>query len=184
MSKKVFWNPDFAPSYTPKEMLDMGIMMDCYYFNATSGLPGSILNHPKVNRKGDTPDASKNYYGVKSRTSLKQWQRNGAIRTDKAGWIEWYCKYYLGRRLGEEDEWQIGRWRSFVARHNAQVQAKCKKGDVKCNTKQRQGLLQWAWDSDTVFNDKQLERNLERLQKVSSGLVILDNSKLQSYLNW
>lgn len=165
MSKKT-WDSRFTPSYTPMEMLDMGVMLDCHYFNKVKGVPAKYRNHPKVNQPKDTPDASKNHYGVKSRQSLKEWEDKGWIyKEDAAGWIEWFIKYFEGRRIPDEDDRQIKRWRSFVARHQAQVDAKCKKSDKSCNTKQRQGLLNWAWNSDTQFTEKQQVTNLKRILK-------------------
>lgn len=160
------WHPDFAPSYTPKEMLELGVF-EGKYINNIKGLPGDWYNLPKVVGPKDPPNPELNHYGVKSRQPLSVWQENGWIKTDKNGWFEWYCHYWLGRRLGEEDEWQIKRWRSFVARHSAQVMAKCKAGDKGCNSRQRQGLLQWAWDSDKAFTPKQEAANLKRLSKSS-----------------
>lgn len=165
MANKV-WHPVFTPSYTPKEMLELGVF-EGKYINNIKGLPKAWYKLPKVLDKEDKPDPSVNHYKVKSRQPLSTWKENGWIKTDKNGWFEWYCHYFLGRRLGEEDEWQIKRWRSFVARHSAQVQSKCKKGDKSCHTKQRQGLLQWAWDSDTSFSEVQQKKNLDRLSKMS-----------------
>jgi hypothetical protein len=178
--KDISWDPNFTPSYTPLEMLEMGVF-EGKYINAVKGLPASWYKLPKVVGPKDEPDETLNYYGVKSRQGLSEWKKNGWLKTDKFGWFEWYCKYYLGRRLGKEDEWQIGRWRSFVARHNAQVQAKCKVGDKTCNTRQRQGLLQWAWDSDTEFTEVQCEKNLKRLIK-ESDLTLKSNQPKLSLL--
>lgn len=184
MSKKAIWHPDFAPSYTPLEMLEMGVF-EGKYINAIKGLPASWYKLPKVVGPKDPPDESLNYFGVKSRQGLSEWKKNGWIRTDKSGWFEWYCLYFLGRRLGDEDDWQINRWRSFVARHNGQVQAKCKVGDHDCNRRQRQGLLQWAWDSDTKFDEKQLKMNLMRLQKHDSNHVTLESlTQSKTTLHW
>jgi hypothetical protein len=181
MSKKVIWHPDFAPSYTPKEMLEKGVF-EGKYINSIQGLPKTLYTLPKVVKPNEPPDVSLNYYGVKSRQPLSVWKQNGWIKTDKEGWFGWYCRYfYQGRRLGSEDEWQVKRWRSFVARHNAQVQAHCKKGDKACHTKQRQGLLQWAWDSNTPFNEEQLKNNLNRLKQFPT--VSLEDHIILS-MNW
>ena len=68
---------------------------------------------------------------------------------DPRGWFQWYCRYFSGRRLGAEDERQIGRWRAF-RRHAAQVERHCEPGDPFCRPRQRQALLQWAYDSRTL----------------------------------
>lgn len=178
------WDPEFTPSYTPPQMLEMGVF-EGKYINNIKGLPKSWYEIPKVLGKKDPPEPTVNYYKVKSRQPLSVWKKNGWIKTDKNGWFEWYCHYYLGRRLGEEDKWQIGRWKSFVARHQAQVSAKCKVGDKDCNTKQRQGLLQWAWNSDKPFTEEQRSKNLKKILSASgSKLPNSSNESLPPSLLW
>lgn len=168
MGTKKYWDIWFAPCYTPMEMLSKGVFMDCAYTNAIKGIDAKYKKHPKTPNSMEEADHTKNYYGVKSRQSLKVWQDNGWIKTDKLGWWEWYIKYFNGRRLPkEEDSWQVGRWSSFVARHNGQVQAKCKVGDKDCNTKQRQGLLQWSWNSDLVMDAKRHISNVKKMAKAT-----------------
>lgn len=168
------WDPDFYPCFTPEEMLDLGVF-EGKYINNIKGIPSSWKNKPKVVGPKDEPDETLNYYGVKSRQPLSTWKENGWIKTDPNGWLEWYCHYYLGRRLGEEDKWQINRWRSFVARHMGQIKANCTLTDKDCRPVQRQGLLQWAWDSSKEFTEKQQRANLKKLGvsvKVSVESVI------------
>lgn len=170
MGKKTTWHPDFAPSFTPEEMLRKGVF-EGKYINAVKGLPKSWYDLPKVVGPTDPPDPSLNYYKIKSRQPLSVWKEKGWIRTDKAGWFAWFCHYFLGRRLGKEDDWQIARWKSFVARHMGQVAAKCNLDDADCHTKQRQGLLQWGWDSTTEFTEEQRKKNLKRLLKKTNLTV-------------
>lgn len=167
------WNVEFTPSYTPEEMLRLGVF-EGKYINGMDGIPASWKKIPKVLGPNDEPDATINYYGVKSRQPLSVWKENGWIKTDKEGWFGWYCRYYQGRRLGEEDDWQINRWKSFVARHMGQIKAGCSLKDKSCHPAQRQGLLQWAWDSETLFTEKQKAINLS---KFTSG----KNVKLESF---
>jgi hypothetical protein len=157
------WDPRFAPSFTPMEMVKRGVFMDCHYNAVIKGLPSAWYEQKNIIKLTEDPDATKNYYGVKSRQSLKVWQQNEWTTKDSPlGWWEWYVKYYFGRRL-DEDRWQIGRWRSFVARHMGQVNASCKLSDEDCHRTQRQGLLQWAWDSSKKFEEEVLKENLDRL---------------------
>lgn len=171
------WDPSFAPCFTPIEMLDMGVFMDSHYNVAIKGLPKAWYGHKNVIPRSEEPDASKNYYGVKSRQSLKVWEENKwTTENSPLGWWEWYVKYYFGRRLEDEDKWQIKRWRSFVARHMGQVRASCKLDDKKCHTVQRQGLLQWAWDSTKLFTPEQEAKNLKKLGvNVSKTSVSLES---------
>lgn len=164
------WHPEFTPSYTPEEMLKLGVF-EGKYINIIKGIPSSWKKLPKVVGPKDPPDVELNHYKVKSRQPLSVWKENGWIMTDKGGWFHWYCLYYLGRRLGKEDDKQVARWKSFVARHMGQVKSACRLTDDKCHTKQRQGLLQWAWDSSTPFDDKQREKNLARITRDTGTTV-------------
>lgn len=156
------WNPEFYPCYSPEEMLKLGVF-EGKYINNIKGIPASWKSLPKVKKPSEGPDPELNQFEIKSRQPLSVWKENGWIKTDKNGWFEWYIHYYLGRRLGEEDDWQIGRWRSFVARHMGQLKKGCDLDDLKCHAKQRQGLLQWAWDGTKSFDDEQKKKNLSKL---------------------
>lgn len=161
------WHPDFAPSYTPKEMIDLGVF-EGIYTHAIDGIPKDWLNSPKVLPRGGEPDPSLNHYGVKSRQSLKEWQEKGwTSEHSPLGFWQWYCLYFLGRRIPEEDTKQIERWRGFIARHQAQVTKACRLDDPECHPRQRQGLLQWCWDSSTKFTPKQRAANVLRVSKVA-----------------
>lgn len=178
------WNTSFYPCYTPEEMLDLGVFMDCHYNVAIKGLPASWYKHPNVYPRDKEPDVEKNHFGVKSRQSLKEWEKNDWTTKDSPlGWWEWYAKYFYGRRLEKEDKWQIGRWRSFVARHMGQINANCDLKNKDCRPVQRQGLLQWAWDSSKKFTDEQQISNLKKFGiefKPSQESQIL----LPDYLKW
>jgi hypothetical protein len=133
----------FAPNFSPKEMLELGVFEGKYCNDCRDELPKSWFASAKIS---DVADPALNYFGVKSRQPLSVWREKGWIYgPDPRGWFQWYCRYYLGRRIPEVDEKQIKRWRAF-ARHAAQVRANCDPGDWTCRPRQRQGLLQWAHD--------------------------------------
>lgn len=134
---------DFRPHFTPKQMLELGVFEGKYCNDCTGELPASWFRNAKIS---EIADPKLNYFGVKSRQPLSEWRRKGWIYgPDPRGWFQWYCRYYLGRRLPEIDRIQIKRWRAF-SRHAAQVSANCEPGDLFCRPRQRQGLLQWAHD--------------------------------------
>lgn len=141
---------DFEPDLAPKEMLELGIMGGKYFNDVinTNEYPSSWFKNAKLSGIANPSDSNLNYFKVSSGQSLKEWEKNGWIdEHDKRGWIEWYFRFYLGRRIKDVDIKQIGRWKSFVARHKAQVIKNCDKKDNKCRLVQKQALLHWAIDS-------------------------------------
>ena len=88
-----------------------------------------------------------NYFSVDASQPLSEWNKKGWIHPkDPRGWFQWYCRYYLGRRMEDEDLRQIKRWRSF-SRHAGAIKKYCEPYDFSCRKKQRQALLHWAYDS-------------------------------------
>lgn len=175
MAKEKTWDPRFAPSYTPEEMLKLGVF-EGKYINAVKGVPASWKKIPKVLGPNDEPDPKLNYYGVKSRQPLSVWKKNGWIKTDKWGWFEWYINYFLGRRLGAEDDWQIGRWNSFVARHQGQINADPKSKNKDARLKQKQGLLNWGWSWEQRYTEEQREKNAKRIARIA-GVPLAEQSE-------
>ncbi len=135
--------PDFEPRFPPAEMLAMGVFEGKYCNDCRDELPGDWFAEARV---GERPDPGLNYFGIKSRQPLSHWRDKGwIIGPDPRGWFQWYCRYYLGRRLPEIDALQVKRWRGF-ARHAGQIRANCEPGDIFCRRRQRQALLQWSHD--------------------------------------
>jgi hypothetical protein len=133
----------FAPSHSPAAMLEMGVFEGRYLNDCRAEFPPGWFDRAKLS---ETADPAVNYFGVKSRQSLSHWRKMGwIIGPDPRGWFQWYCRYYLGRRLAGIDRAQIGRWRGF-ARHAGQIRANCHPGDIFCRPRQRQALLQWSHD--------------------------------------
>lgn len=139
------FDPAFEPELTPAEMLEIGVFCGKYMTDCRDEFPAAWFANARLAE--GKPDCSLNHFGVKASVPLREWRAKGWIHPDDPrGWFQWYCRYYSGRRLPLEDERQIGRWRAF-RRHAAQVTRHCEPGDPFCRPKQRQALLQWAYDS-------------------------------------
>ncbi len=138
------FHPNFKPDLTPQEMLALGVFGGKYMTDCRDEFPASWFTHAKLSP--EKHDASLNFFGVRASQPLSVWRAKGWIWSDDPrGWFQWYCRYYMGRRCGD-DERQIKRWRAMT-RHVAQLRNKCRVGDFSCNTKQRQALLHWAYDA-------------------------------------
>lgn len=138
------FDPGFKPDLTPKEMLVLGVFGGKYLTDCQDEFPQDWFTDAKLNP--EKHDASLNYFGVNASQPLSVWIAKGWIwKDDPRGWFQWYCRYYMGRRCAD-DARQIKRWR-MMARHVAQIKNKCRAGDISCNTRQRQALLHWAYDS-------------------------------------
>jgi len=133
----------FAPYLSPSEMLSMGVFEGKYLNDCRSEFPEHWFLKARLS---DVPNQSLNYFAIKSRQPLAEWRRKGWIYVpDPRGWFQWYCRYYMGRRLPDLDAIQIKRWRAF-RRHAGQIRANCAAGNPFCRPRQRQALLQWAYD--------------------------------------
>ena len=138
------FDPEFKPQLTPAEMLKLGIFGGKYMTDCRKEFPKSWFTHAKLAPAKKDPEF--NYFGVDASNPLSEWKRKGWIfEDDPRGWFQWYCRYWMGRRIPELDAVQIKRWTAF-RRHAGQIRANCKPGDLSCRPKQRQALLNWAHD--------------------------------------
>lgn len=143
------FDPEFNPDLTPKQMLALGVFGGHYMTDCQKEFPKDWFAKAKLNK--EKHDDSLNFFQQHASQTLKVWQGRGWINEyhDPRGWFQWYCRYYMGRRLPEEDQRQIKRWKA-IRRHIAQVQKNCDKGDLSCRPRQRQALLHWAYDSRKI----------------------------------
>ncbi len=142
--------PDFRPDLTPAEMLALGVFGGVYMRDCTKEFPKSWFAKAKF-AKGlpgeGKRDANINYFKINASQSLAEWRRKGWIyHEDPRGWFQWYCRYYMGRRIPKEDAKQIKRWNA-IRRHLGQIAAHCRPGDATCRPRQHQALLHWAYDT-------------------------------------
>lgn len=143
------FDTDFKPELTPKQMLTLGIFGGRYMSDGQKEFPADWFKQAKLS--SEKIDAQLNYFKVNASQSLAEWRRKGWIneRHDPRGWFQWYCRYYLGRRLPEYDAVQIKRWKA-MRRHIGQIEHNCHVRDLSCRRRQRQALLHWAYDSRKI----------------------------------
>ncbi len=138
------FDPEFKPQLTPQQMLELGVFGGHYFEGEQDEFPAEWFTHAKLS---EVHDPSLNFFGVDASQSRQEWQRKGWIyEEDPRGWFQWYCRYYLGRRISGEDARQIKRWKNMT-RHIAQIRNADRPGDWSCRTRQRQAVLHWAYDS-------------------------------------
>ncbi len=142
------FDPEFAPQLTPKEMLQLGVFGGKYLTDCRKEFPASWFARAKLSP--ERRDPSLNFFGVDASQPLSVWRAKGWLhQDDPRGWFQWYCRYYLGRRMEHEDKRQIGRWKA-IRRHVRQIEMNCEPGHLTCRKRQRQALLHWAYDSRKI----------------------------------
>ena len=139
------FDPDFKPELTPAGMLALGVFGGKYMCDTRGEFPARWFTGAKLSPSRREPKL--NCFGVDASQPLSVWRAKGWIHPDDPrGWFQWYCRYYMGRRMAEEDRRQIKRWKA-MRRHIAQIVHNCDAGDMSCRRRQRQALLHWAYDT-------------------------------------
>jgi len=133
----------FKPQLSPKKMLELGVFGGAYFENKIQEYPKSWFKNAKLSK---TFDVNKNRFKIAAGLSRKYWIDKGWIfKEDPLGWFQWYCRFVNGRRISKIDEIQIKRWKAFK-RHVIAIQKNCEPGNIHCRRKQRQAILQWAYN--------------------------------------
>ena len=134
----------FKPQLTPKKMLEFGVFGGSYFGLKIKEYPESWFKNAKISKNFNV---DLNRFKVKSGLSRKEWLEKGWIfKEDPLGWFQWYCRYSMGRRIAHIDQIQIKRWKAFGNRHVPAIKKNCNESDVDCRKRQRQAILQWAYD--------------------------------------
>ena len=134
----------FKPGLSPKKMLELGVFGGSYFGLNIKEYPSAWFKKAKISKKFDV---NNNRFRVAAGLSRKEWISKGWIfNEDPLGWFQWYCRFTNGRRIPHIDEIQIKRWKAFGGRHIAAIKKNCEESDLSCRRKQRQAILQWAYD--------------------------------------
>ena len=133
----------FKPQLTPQKMLEMGVFGGSYFGRKINEYPKAWFKKAKLSKNFDI---EKNRFRVKAGLTRKEWLKKGWIfKEDPLGWFQWYCRFQNGRRIPRIDEIQIKRWKAFK-RHVTAIKKNCEQGDIHCRRRQRQAILQWAYN--------------------------------------
>ena len=133
----------FKPQLSPKKMMSLGVFGGSYFVGKTKEYPKSWFIKAKLSKAFDV---EKNCFRIKAGLSKQHWIDKGWIfKEDPLGWFQWYCRFTKGRRIPYVDAIQIKRWKNFT-RHVVAIKKNCESGDIHCRRRQRQAILQWAYD--------------------------------------
>ncbi len=142
------FDKEFKPELTPKQMLSLGVFEGKYMTDCKKEFPRDWFTKAKLNP--EFHDGEINFFKINASQPLSVWRKKGWIfKEDPHGWFQWYCRYFMKRRILEIDQVQIKRGKA-IKRHIAPVKKNCKKGDFNCRPRQRQALLHWAVDSRKI----------------------------------
>ena len=133
------FDPEFTPELSPKEMLELGVFGGKYMTDCQNEFPKDWFKEAKLSPKKKDP--SLNFFGVDASLPLSVWKKKGWIHpADPRGWFQWYCRYYYGRRLPEEDKRQIKRWKA-IRRHAEAIRKNCPPPHAGMPQKATTGLI-------------------------------------------
>ncbi len=136
---------DFLPQLTPQQMLEAWVFWGKYMTDCQTEFPGEWFVNAKLSP--EKKNSKLNFFWVNASMDLKERQKKWWIYPDDPrGRFQRYCRYYMWRRIADEDNRQIKRRRA-IKRHWMAVKNNCYPMDWDCRKRQRQALLHWAYDS-------------------------------------
>ncbi|ORY41823.1 hypothetical protein BCR35DRAFT_316445 [Leucosporidium creatinivorum] len=170
--------PTFLPNLSPEEILRQGSFGGGFFRAIKSKRSGKELHDdwedlPKEWWKGlpvsthltrpEPHDGKVNKWGAKVGQPYEEWEKNGWIvaEHDARGWFQWYCRFFRGRRIGDEDDRQIGRWdrlageasgrwrRIFYGKYHKAGLREVERDAEEISKGIRQTLNHWAYEPTT-----------------------------------
>ncbi|KAK4055874.1 hypothetical protein OIO90_003131 [Microbotryomycetes sp. JL221] len=120
-------HPTFLPNLSPEEVIRQGSFGGGYFRPVYSNkskrelhddwedLPREWFDGLEVSEyltREEGSETAINKWKVKVGQSYEEWEKANWIvpQHDARGWFQWYCRFWRGRRVPQEDERQIGRW--------------------------------------------------------------------------
>lgn len=143
-------HPEFRPDFTPRQMFQKGIFSGMYFRDIYSTINKKkyteqykefsfLKNIPIKKMSNGVWDDKINKYKVHASLPLKYWEEHHWIHpNDPYGWVQWYCRFYSGRRT-QDDVRQIKRATRFLVRFGQKKEK---------TTKTKQALLHWGFDPE------------------------------------
>lgn len=174
-------HPEFTPNLTPRQLFRLGSFGGTYWRPIISAVNSKhykdqhlefanleTIDYDENGKEYNTKwwdginekllisadcNVELNNYSVAASTSLLCWEsREWIVSQDPYGWVQWYCRFYSGRR-SNDDRRQISRWLAFAGpkgRFRKRLIGMCKNkrksyDDKKVSPVIRQGLQHWAY---------------------------------------
>ena len=148
-------DPEFEPILSPMRMIWLGIFGNAYFGSLRDTttyplgkerwdlFPPHALIDDFPLKAVDKADWKNGAFFKKKASSTREWwmERKLISNIDPLGWFEWYCWYWMGRRIPIEDTRQIDRWKKFGLRHIAMLERNPRAMG------QKQALLHWSCDA-------------------------------------
>lgn len=143
---------EFEPILSPMTMMSLGIFGNAYFgdLSSTSKYQLGAERHALFPAYKGSMQFQSSYVDKanwqtalfkKKASSTREWwlDRNLIGDADPLGQFEWYCWYWLGRRIPAYDQHQIKRWLNFRLRQTAMIEKTRAVG-------LQQALLHWSCD--------------------------------------
>ena len=126
-------------------MLELGVFGGKYMTDCREEFPRLVRAREALAPRRNDP--SLNFFGVDASLPLSEWRRSGWIHDDDPrGWFQWYCRYYLGRRLPGRGRAADRPLEGHANATSPRCAATACRATSTCRPRQRQALLHWAYD--------------------------------------
>lgn len=164
-------HPEFKPDLSPKQIFKQGAFGGVYWRSIDSGVTKKnykdqykefkfLKKISKEKLDNSIKDNTINKYKVHASLPLIYWEQHHWIHPqDPYGHMQWYCRFYNGRRT-PDDKRQISRALGVLVRFG---QRKNKSDRVK------QSLHHWGWDANKDHSE--YIKKIKGIKRIKSSLI-------------